>query len=59
MQLANDHNEKALAKKHYHNLKKLMKNEIDLNTRINYYRSENLIVYLVLRIIRKCNSFFE
>lgn len=59
MQLANEYNEKALAKKHYQNLKKIMKNGIDLNTRIDYYRSENLIVYLVLRIIRKFKTILD
>lgn len=59
MQLANEYNEKELAKKHYNNLRKLMKNGIDLNTRIDYYRSENIIIYLVLRITRKCKNFFD
>ena len=59
MQLANEYNEKELAKKHYNNLRKLLKNGIDLNTRIDYYRSENIIIYLVLRITRKCKNFFD
>lgn len=59
MQLANEYNEKALAKKHYQNLKKLMNEGIDLNTRIDYYHNRNLIVYLVLRIVRKFKTFFD
>lgn len=51
--LALKHKNKQLAEYYYNNLKFLCKGQPDLNLQISYYKLENPIMYIYLRILRK------